>query len=95
MKTNLKRVTRHPMLWGVTLWSVAHLIANGDLASILLFGSFVVFSLLLMLSANMRGVKKSRTKQLIIFDVLVVIAGFFVYVVFIMLHPHLIGISVI
>jgi len=29
---------RHPMLWGVLLWAVAHLLVNGDLASILLFG---------------------------------------------------------
>lgn len=29
---------RHPMLWGFFLWAVAHLLVNGDLASILLFG---------------------------------------------------------
>ena len=29
---------RHPMLWGLILWSIAHLLVNGDLASLLLFG---------------------------------------------------------
>jgi uncharacterized membrane protein len=32
---------KHPMLAGVKLWAVAHLIANGDLGSIILFGSFL------------------------------------------------------
>lgn len=39
-------LTRQPLLWGLALWSGAHLLANGDLAHGLLFGSFVVFSLL-------------------------------------------------
>src|SRR5690606_33532335 len=43
MKTNIKRFTRHPMLWGVVLWGAGHLLANGDLASVILFGSFSVF----------------------------------------------------
>lgn len=38
-------ITRHPFLWAVTLWSVAHLIANGDIASIVLFGSLLVLAL--------------------------------------------------
>lgn len=39
------RVTRHPFLMGVALWAVLHLIANGDLASVLLFGAFFVTAL--------------------------------------------------
>lgn len=31
-------VTRHPLLWAIALWSIAHVIANGDLAHVLLFG---------------------------------------------------------
>ena len=29
---------RHPMLWGFFVWAISHLLVNGDLASILLFG---------------------------------------------------------
>ena len=36
------RITRHPFLMGVALWAFLHLVANGDLASILLFGSLFV-----------------------------------------------------
>ena len=39
------RITRHPFLWGVALWSGFHLAANGDLASVILFGTFFVLAL--------------------------------------------------
>ena len=38
------RITRHPFLWGVALWSAFHLAANGDAASVVLFGTFLVLS---------------------------------------------------
>jgi uncharacterized membrane protein len=39
------RITRHPFLWGVGLWACVHLIVNGDLASVILFGSLLVLAL--------------------------------------------------
>ena len=36
------RITRHPVMWGVILWSAAHILANGDLASLLFFGGFLL-----------------------------------------------------
>jgi uncharacterized membrane protein len=39
------RITRHPFLWGVALWALAHLVVNGDLASLVLFGSLLLLSL--------------------------------------------------
>lgn len=39
------RITRHPFLWGVALWAATHLVVNGDLASLLLFGSLLALSL--------------------------------------------------
>jgi uncharacterized membrane protein len=41
---NIKRVLKHPMLSGVKLWAVAHLIANGDLGSLLIFGSLLAWA---------------------------------------------------
>jgi uncharacterized membrane protein len=38
------RVTRHPFLWGVTLWALGHLIANGDVASLIFFLGFLVLA---------------------------------------------------
>jgi uncharacterized membrane protein len=39
------RITRHPFLWGVSLWAATHLIVNGDLASLVLFGSLFVLAI--------------------------------------------------
>jgi len=39
------RITRHPFLWGVGLWAFVHLIVNGDLASVILFGSLLLLAL--------------------------------------------------
>ncbi|MFN3583020.1 NnrU family protein [Phenylobacterium sp.] len=39
------RVTRHPFLWGVAIWAVGHLIVNGDVASLILFGSLLALAL--------------------------------------------------
>ncbi len=39
------RITRHPVMWGVGLWATAHVLANGDLASLLFFGGFLLTAL--------------------------------------------------
>ena len=44
IRGNIWRQLKHPMLVGVKTWAVAHLISNGDLGSILLFGSFLLWA---------------------------------------------------
>ena len=39
------RVTRHPVMWAIGLWAISHMIANGDLRSLLFFGAFAALSL--------------------------------------------------
>jgi uncharacterized membrane protein len=39
------RITRHPVMWGVGLWAAIHIVANGDLASLLFFGGFLLTAL--------------------------------------------------
>ncbi len=41
----IQRITRHPFLCGVALWSLTHLVFNGDLASLIFFGAFLILSL--------------------------------------------------
>lgn len=43
---------RHPMLWGTVIWSVAHLLVNGDLASLVLFGGIGLWALVEMAIIN-------------------------------------------
>lgn len=53
------RITRHPFLWGATLWAVGHLAVNGDAASIILFGGILVLSL-----GGMRHIDLRRERTL-------------------------------
>ncbi|HJN24014.1 MAG TPA: NnrU family protein [Rhodospirillales bacterium] len=39
-------VTRHPVIWGMALWAIAHLVPNGDFASVLLFGLLLLLALI-------------------------------------------------
>ena len=43
--TGIVRVTRHPLMWGVGLWALLHLAANGDQASLLFFGALALIAL--------------------------------------------------
>ena len=47
-------ITRHPIMWGIGLWALAHLPANGDAASLILFGSIAVLALLGTLALDTR-----------------------------------------
>lgn len=53
------RVTRHPFLWGMALWSASHLLVNGDRASILLFGGVLIVAL-----AGTRSIDRKRARKL-------------------------------
>lgn len=44
MKTVATKIVRHPQLWGVRLWALAHLMVKGDLASLILFGGMLVWA---------------------------------------------------
>jgi len=44
-RCNLKRLTLHPMMWGIALWALAHLVSKGELHSLILFGSLGSFAL--------------------------------------------------
>ncbi|MGG5890434.1 NnrU family protein [Falsiroseomonas sp. HC035] len=41
----IQRITRHPMLWSFALWAAIHIIGNGDSASLVFFGAFLVTAL--------------------------------------------------
>jgi uncharacterized membrane protein len=49
------RITRHPFLWGVALWALAHLLANGERFAVMLFGALGVMVLLGTRSIDRKG----------------------------------------
>lgn len=52
---HIKKALKHPMLVGVKLWSVGHLLANGELNSIILFGSFLAYAVIDRIALKKRG----------------------------------------
>ena len=52
------RVTRHPFLWGVAIWSAFHLSATGDTASVILFGTLLLLSVLGTFSIDAKRQRK-------------------------------------
>jgi uncharacterized membrane protein len=53
-RNSIKARLHHPMVIGVALWALAHLLANGTLADLLLFGGFLVWSLASLMAARRR-----------------------------------------
>ena len=48
----IQRITRHPMLWSFALWALVHVLGNGDLASLIFFGTFAISAILGMPSID-------------------------------------------
>jgi uncharacterized membrane protein len=86
---------KHPMILGVKVWALAHLLANGTLADLILFGSFLLWAVLDFRSARKRPVHMQEkavvsSKATII----VIVSGVVLWAVFIFgLHQYLIGVS--
>ncbi len=91
-KTNIKRVLRHPQLTGLVIWSLGHLLANGEDRSIVLFATLGIWAILEMIVINKReGAWQKPEPVPVKKDVISVVAGVVVYVVFMFLHPYFTG----
>jgi len=90
----IKSTLKHPMLAGTKAWALAHLIANGMLADVLLFGGFLVWAVADRISLKHRtqpDLKTAPPSKLN--DVIAVVLGLIVYAVFALyLHVRLIGV---
>lgn len=98
LPSRIKAAVKHPMLIAVKIWAVAHLLANGTLADILLFGSFLIWAGVDLRSANMRG-GTGPVKQMygpVRNDIIAIVGGLAIYGVFaVWLHEWLIGLPVV
>jgi uncharacterized membrane protein len=91
----IKTAMKHPMLAATMLWAVAHLLSNGLLADVLLFGGFLLWAVCDRISFQRRPPQVIRTAAPGRFnDLIAVIAGLALYVVFILwAHAWLFGVS--
>ncbi len=93
----IKAAVKHPMVLAVKLWAVAHLLANGMLADVLLFGGFLAWAVAERISMKRRtprpipGAPESGRN-----DIIAVAGGLAIFLLFFMwLHRTLIGVPVI
>jgi uncharacterized membrane protein len=56
--TGIVRITRHPFLWGVAFWAAFHVLANGDAASVVFFGTFLVLAVAGTFSIDAKRARK-------------------------------------
>jgi uncharacterized membrane protein len=85
---------KHPMLVAIKLWALAHLLANGDLGALVLFGSFLAFAVYDRISVKQRAALGPLGDRMGLNDVIVVVLGTGLYVVFLLwAHRLLIGVS--
>ena len=91
----IKTTLKHPMLVGVKLWALAHLISNGDLGSILLFGGILAWAVFDRISLKRRTdpgappIPVGGAKN----DVIAVLGGTILYLLLgYLFHPYVIGV---
>jgi uncharacterized membrane protein len=92
----IQRSAKHPMLLAVKLWATAHLLANGTLPDVLLFGGFLLWAVADRISVKRRAVPHvvPGAPPSPLNDVIAVIGGLVVYVAFVLwIHVRMVGVS--
>jgi uncharacterized membrane protein len=86
---------KHPMILGVKVWALAHLLANGTLVDLILFGSFLLWAVLDFRSARKRPIHMPENAAISTkATITVVVTGIVIWAAFIFgLHQYLIGVS--
>jgi uncharacterized membrane protein len=94
--SHIKAKLKHPMLASVKTWALAHLIANGDLGSILMFGSFLAWAVFARVAAKRRTDEVAAAAPLgYTNDLIVVLLGIVIYLALgFVFHPVFIGVPV-
>lgn len=91
---NIKRFIRHPQLSSVALWGFAHLLANGETRSVVLFGGLMLWAVADIALLNRReGAWQKPEAAPFKKDVIAVAAGIVVYLVIAFSHQWLFGVS--
>ncbi len=90
----ISRNVRHPMLVGVAVWSLAHLFANGDDRSLVLFGGIGLWAALEIVALNRReGAWQRPERKSLRTEVRPLAIGLIGYAVLVFAHEFLFGVS--
>lgn len=93
----IKAAAKHPMLAATKFWALAHLLANGTLADVLLFGGFLAWAVADRISLKRRPARATPAAPARpLNDVIAVVGGLAVYAAFVMgAHAWLIGVALV
>lgn len=92
--SRIRTALKHPMLVAIKIWALAHLLANGDLASLLLFGSFLAYAVYDRISLKRRPVPVPQPPSSAVNDLAVVGLGTAAYLALLFGgHAWLIGVD--
>ena len=94
LRGHIRHSLRHPMLFGIAIWASVHLLANGDTRGTVLFGSFLLYALLDLVSVVARGATK-RFAPSARHDLFAVAAGVTAAMGVMALHRFLFGVAVV
>ena len=94
IQTNIKKFIKHPMLIGILIWSFVHLIANGDLRSIILFGSFGLYALIDIFFSKKVLTTNIEVKYTLSKDIMVIIIGLVAYLIIVYYHQFIAGVTI-
>lgn len=89
---NIRRVVKNPMLTATKLWAGIHLLMNGDLASVILFGGFLFFAVISVIMAKRFQLNKAHLPVSIGLDVLTILIGVGATAVIMAVHQHIAGV---
>ncbi len=92
----IMKVTKHPMLLAVKLWAFGHLLANGELNSVILFGSFLAFAVFDRIMVKRRGDEGPGPDAVVnpVMDLIALAVGLGIWAsIAFWLHPVLFGVQ--
>jgi len=94
--TDIKRLIRHPQLTGVKLWAVAHLLANGEVRSLILFGGFLAWAVLEVIFIKRRDGAWTKPAPVgATKTILSAVVGLAIAALLIVVHPWIAGRAVV
>lgn len=94
--SRIKAKVGHPMLLAVKIWAFAHLLANGSVAALVLFGSFLIWAIVDFAVCRRRDRREGLTRPVgtAAGDIRVIVAGLAIWALFAFyLHSLLFGVS--
>jgi uncharacterized membrane protein len=94
LRSHIRQFLKHPMLLGLGIWASVHLLANGDTRGTVLFGSFLAFAVVDLVSAVQRHTAKPFAPSAR-HDLIAVAAGTLAALLVMVLHAFLFGVAVL